>query len=210
MDIKEAFYQFLVQHGRAFIEGVGCFTTSNSAVRTDVTNHLLHPASTTWLFSATEGGAAEKDAFIQYLQAQNGLSATEARSQYHEFTKTIQEQLQNGQAVNLEPVGDLSLDAGGQPFLTARRTTSFLQPVTAHRIIRKNEVHSMVVGENERTNIEMAEMLNEDAAPAKNRWWIAALVIAAAAITLMVWHFSGSASLGSRQPLHIQEQSAGK
>jgi hypothetical protein len=207
--MEEAFYEFLVLHGAAPLEGIGRFTASNGAVRTDATNHLLHPGNTTWQFSNNGHSHADTLALLAWLQNALPENSESSETRYRLFVSDIRQQLQNGQVVSLPHIGELSQDAGGQTVFNGYKTSSFLPPVTANRIIRKDEVHSMVVGENERTNVEMAEML-QDAGPRKSRWWIAASILALAAATLITLHFMKTSSIGSRQAPGLPQQNSAR
>jgi hypothetical protein len=77
---------------------------------------------------------------------------------------------------------------------------SFDRPVAAVRVIREKAVHTVKVGEDERTSVEMTEMLNP---PERGRtqWWMPAL-IAAILLTLILliyflqrgWNISSAAN----------------
>ncbi|HNJ30135.1 MAG TPA: hypothetical protein PLQ40_14340, partial [Ferruginibacter sp.] len=62
--------------------------------------------------------------------------------------------------------------------------------VTAERVIHPNAEHSMLVGDRETTNTVMTEYLSAgEITP--NRWWIWAIILAAAALLALLF-YSGS------------------
>ena len=61
--------------------------------------------------------------------------------------------------------------------------------VPAVRIIRTNAKHTMLVGDREISNVEMTDYLHDEVHKEKTSWWIYALIIAAIALTAILFHF---------------------
>jgi CCDC81-like prokaryotic HU domain 2 len=202
--LRDLFFRYLAQHQSGCIEGVGMLYAGQTVIQTDITNQLLHPPGTGWQF--TPGAACGHDHhFIQYIARQKNIPETDAMELFARFSQDVVTELRNGGTVDIPHVGHMTMTATGDvEFVPAKRNV-FLQPVSASRIIRKNEVHSLVVGENERTSTEMAQLLQDAPAPPRSRWWIAALLIALGSIALIAVHFSKSASPGNRQPVSIKK-----
>jgi hypothetical protein len=94
--------------------------------------------------------------------------------------------------VNWEGVGILRKDEAGHiVFEPAPANGLFMAPTPALRVNRQNAQHTLLVGDQEMTNVEMNEwLLDEEAANKKKRsWWIAALVLAVLGFLGLVWHF---------------------
>ncbi len=59
------------------------------------------------------------------------------------------------------------------------------------KLVRKNEEHSILVGDKETTNNRMTEFFAEDSSVKSDRWWIAALIIFIISAALIIWHYTG-------------------
>ena len=82
----------------------------------------------------------------------------------------------------------------------------FLTPTPALRVNRENAQHTLLVGDQERTNVEMNEWLLEEEEGNKKRhsWWIVALVLAILGLVALGWHFySNGWSIGNQNSLII-------
>ena len=62
-----------------------------------------------------------------------------------------------------------------------------MQPVQAEKVIHKDAEHSILVGDKERTNVEMNEYYSdEEEGSAKYKWWLWAAILGAVAIGAIV------------------------
>jgi len=78
--------------------------------------------------------------------------------------------------------GDMTFD------LTAKSIFAF-PAVAAERVIRSNAEHTIQVGDSEKTNTEMAELLHEEApAPRASRWWVWALILGMIGIGVIAFY----------------------
>jgi hypothetical protein len=80
-------------------------------------------------------------------------------------------------------------------------------------VIRTDTSHAIIVGDKEKTNIEMTELLNEDNKPAvvlRQTWPIYAGILLALATLILLVHFFRNGlsweSAGNRQPVEVQKQ----
>ena len=66
----------------------------------------------------------------------------------------------------------------------------FLQPVPAMKVKHQDAVHTLLVGDRERTSGEMNEWLHEEAASRKRlSWWVIALALLVIGLAILAWHF---------------------
>ncbi len=104
--------------------------------------------------------------------------------------------------VDLVGIGVFTKDDSGDMKFTPVQLDENLQlPVTAVRVIREHSQHAMLVGDKETTNTEMTELLNVDE-PAKDKWWIWAIVLGAAGLLLLAIYLSqyGINAFGNAAP----------
>jgi hypothetical protein len=72
------------------------------------------------------------------------------------------------------------------------------------RVNHLNARHTILVGDQEKTNFEMNEWLHDDVKirRKKRTWWIMALVLGAIALAFLIWHFySNGWSIGNQTKL---------
>ena len=63
-------------------------------------------------------------------------------------------------------------------------------PTPAMRVNRQDAQHTLLVGDRERTSVEMNVWLQEEGVSRKKgSWWIVALVLGIIAVAILGWHF---------------------
>ena len=108
----------------------------------------------------------------------------------NEFALVLKEKLRAGKRFQWSGVGTMETIPGGQVILkTAGLKYGFLPDVSSMRVIRKEEAHTVLVGETERSSGESKQWLEEDIVVARAGWWIAAAVIAAVALIMIFYQF---------------------
>src|SRR5206468_9132257 len=86
-------------------------------------------------------------------------------------------------------VGIFKKDVGGDiVFEPYAPPYELFPPVKAERIIRADATHSILVGDKEKTNYEMTELLNDETYVEKESWWIYALILAAIGLSILFFH----------------------
>lgn len=110
---------------------------------------------------------------------------------FNEFTalsKLIKKDLQEKGVVSLKGIGDFILTTEGAiEFKSIEISKEFMQPVIAERVVRQDVEHTILVGDKEVTNKAMTDFYVEEAKVAgKNRWWIAAVIVAFIALVAVV------------------------
>lgn len=78
--------------------------------------------------------------------------------------------------------------------------------VKAERLVRADARHSILVGDKEKTNYEMTELLHENVYVEKESWWIYALVLAAVGLSILFFHIYRNNmkwSAGNQQKIHV-------
>jgi hypothetical protein len=114
-------------------------------------------------------------------------SATDEKvfNEFSAISELIKKELDETGKVEMEGVGVFSKDdLGNIQFAPVQLEEHLQMPVTAIRVIREHAQHSMLVGDKETTNTAMSEILNEEE-PAKDKWWIWAIVLGATALLLL-------------------------
>ena len=88
-------------------------------------------------------------------------------------------------------MGELKKDVEGNiAFESKLETPFFWEPVPAKQVIRPDAQHVILVGDRERTNVEMNEWLQQPFILTKKKsWWIYALILSILALGVLLFHF---------------------
>ena len=184
-----ALNSYLVQHKSLSIPGLGTIYVERKPAQTDFVNKQIIPASYHYRFDRYFD-APDKD-FFTYLAAQREIADYEAIRWYNEWAYELRNKIRTQHEVKWDKVGTLRTDVSGEIVFEAQpNLVGFLDPVPAERVIRSNAQHTMIVGDREVTNKAMTDYLKEETVfVEKESWWIYALILAAAAIVAIFFHF---------------------
>lgn len=183
---------YLFQYGQVDIPGVGRLQCIRQPARLDVADHVIH-APTTHVELLEEGEVT------QHQLETTGVAA-HLLQQFGQSLKT---------AVGKAPLdwpglGQFRMQQGAVFFEAFPPSVDALHPVPAQRVIHEGAEHSVLVGDRERTNVQMKEALSR---PDKRRspamiiaWVLLALMVLGIAAWLYLGGFSPAAA-GTRWPI---------
>jgi hypothetical protein len=196
---------YLLQNKSISIPGLGTIYVERIPAQADFVNRQLLPPAYHFRFDKYFD-APGKD-FFTFLAARNRVEDFEAIKIYNEWALQLRNNIGTDNFTPLDGVGSLKRDASGDIiFEPASPQQVFHTPVPAERIIRSNARHTMIVGDREVTNVEMSDYLQESTGR-KNRWWIYAAIIAAAALIAIFIHLYRSGDIspfGNRQTIETR------
>ena len=180
---------YLFQHRSISIPGLGTIYLETFSARVDVADRTVLPPVYRFRFDKYFD-APEKE-FFAYLAAQGKMLDFEAIKWYNEFSFDLRNRIRNEDEVPWEGVGVLRKDGSGNILLeSAAAPAFFLQPVPAMKVNRQDAVHTLLVGDRERTSGEMNEWLQEDGVSRKRlSWWVVALVLVVIGLAILAWRF---------------------
>jgi hypothetical protein len=191
---------YLFQHRSISIPGLGTIYLETFSADVDVADRTLLPPVYKFRFDKYFD-APDRD-FFSFIALKRNILDYEAIKWYNEFAFDLRNRIRTEAEVNWEGVGILKKDdTGNILFQSVDGKDLFLAPTPAMRVSRQNAQHTILVGENEKTNIEMNEWLHdEEAAKGKKKsWWIPALVLAIVILVVLAWHFYANGwSLGNQ------------
>lgn len=122
---------------------------------------------------------------VQEIVFTPGNSNEKVFNEFSAISEIMSKELDEKAVVEVKGVGVFKKDGSGNIQFTAVALEEHLQvPVTANRVIRQRAEHTMLVGDKQTTNTEMTELLNEEE-PAKDKWWIWAVMLGTAALLLL-------------------------
>lgn len=196
---------YLFQHRSISIPGLGTIYLETFSASVDVADRTILPPLYQFRFDKYFDSPDRE--FFAYIASQRNVLDYEAIKWYNEFSLDLRNRIRTEENVHWEGVGILKKDEGGHVIFEPAPTSGlFMIPTSAIRVNRQNAQHTLLVGDQERTNVEMNEwLLDEEAVHKRKRsWWIAALILAILALIALGWHFFVNGwSIGNQSSLFI-------
>lgn len=196
---------YLFQHRSISIPGLGTIYLETFPANMDVADRTILPPLYRFRFDKYFDSPDRE--FFAYIASQRNILDYEAIREYNEFSTELRNRIRSEELVEWEGVGTLRKDEGGNIlFAPIPASGLFMTPTPAIRINRQNAQHTLLVGDQERTNIEMNEWLHDEEAAGKKKrtWWIIALVLTILALAALGWHFYVNGwSIGNQRTLII-------
>ncbi|RXK58136.1 hypothetical protein ESA94_19180 [Lacibacter luteus] len=187
--------QYLTFKKQVSIKGIGTFSIEELPARLDFPNRLLHAPEHILHFDSK---GSDDVLFEQWVQKQNGISQQEVKEQLQHLSDSFHRTLSDKTELTWEKVGQFSKKDQQIYFVSAFEAVK-RPPVTAEKIIRKNAQHSIRVGEQEKTNVEMEELLYSRSRKTLNFWWVLALVLFLIALVTILFTLSNRSQQWNRQ-----------
>lgn len=148
---------------------------------------LTAPVFTVEWIPHAEGEEAPQ---VWWLAKQLMTDTLTVNASLESFCAEITSTLANGKTFNLPLIGRFSMTPTGNiDFSSSLDTAPYLAPVVAERVIRPEESHKVVVGNDERTSEEMEAFLSQqNTATQRAGWWWGALIILLIILVALGYH----------------------
>jgi hypothetical protein len=183
----ELLNRYLFQHKSISIPGLGSLVGETVPAVTDFANRQLLPVQYKLRFD--KYADKPNDDFFAYLSEKGNLPAVEAIQWYNEFSERLRARIKSGEEANWHGVGIFKKDFGGEiTFAPIATRYELYPPVKAERVIHTDARHSILVGDKQKTNYEMTELLSDEVHVEKESWWIYALILAAIGLSILFFH----------------------
>ena len=186
--MRHSLYEFLLLNKKLSLPGIGTIAIYKDPAQLDFTNKQLIPPYYSFKIESTNDKPSKK--LFDWLCSSLGVAEWDAIKAVNDFSFDLKKKLSEEGEVSWEKVGVFRRNDNGEIKLDP--TTNTLQsdqPVFAEKVIRVKAEHTVLVGEQERTAIEMEEYFAQDA-PKKNYSWIIALILTVLAIMFIGLYFS--------------------
>jgi hypothetical protein len=187
-DLSELLHLFFIQNKSVSLPGVGSFDLFRVSAQSDfAAKKIFGPSYTIGFNAATDTPSRE---LFNYISRKRKISEWEAIRLVNEFSYHLNLMLKKGQKFVWPGIG--SLESGGSAgqlvFEPERLAYDFMPAVQAKRVIRKENDHSVLVGEQEMHKSDMQQWLeNETYIEERAGWWIPAIIIFAIAILVIFY-----------------------
>jgi hypothetical protein len=190
-------YKYLILHNVVSVPGVGVFYIKRNAARLDFANKIFLAPTLQINFKSDSSGADNK--IYTFISKEQKIDEAEAEGRYNYFSSKLKETLVETNSVELPGIGVLSKNVDGQLFFKASvEVNDYFPPVTAERVIREHSEHQILVGDLNRTNKQMKEVLVDDvreSSRSKDYWWIFAIALGIIGIATIVYYYLHNGSL---------------
>ncbi|HEX4849893.1 MAG TPA: hypothetical protein VFV08_03755, partial [Puia sp.] len=153
-DMFDILNSYLFQHKSISIPGLGTIYMETLPASIDTSTKNMLPPLYYFRFDRNED-APSRD-FFSFLALHKRIADYEALKLYNEFAYTLRNEINKEERFKWEGVGELKKDTTGNVlFESSLGNPFFLQPVPARKVIHPDARHVLLVGDTERTNVEM-------------------------------------------------------
>lgn len=207
----ELLNEFASAQHEVSLPGIGVLGLERSPAKADFSEKMFYPPQEQWKFKQA---ITEDERFVQFVSHQTQVPMAMATEQVQMFCNYLIGEIKNTGEVSLPGIGILKKEENGafqlEPVVA---NNLLLKPIIAERVIRKDAEHKLLVGDKEKTNTEMAVLLNNDTEGNSYGWlsWAAAALIFA--IGLILYQFATSnwslAGAGNQQTIDVSAPPAG-
>lgn len=187
--MQKIFYEYLILYRQMSLPGMGTVCLEQIPAKLDFANKQILPPSFFYKLDSRRDQTDRK--FLEWIAASFGISDWEAIKSLNEFSFALKDKIAaEGKAV-WEDVGSFSRDERGNLLLeSATVNLAGEQPIPADKVIREHAEHVLLVGEQEKSSLEMeafftAEKTKPDYA------WLVALILTALSVLFAGWYLSG-------------------
>lgn len=180
--------KYLIQHKQIALPGIGNFSVETKPAQLDFVNRSITSKENTIEFTNDKQEPAS--AFYAYLSHELKTDEATAKQHFNEFIARLRNELNQKKTVYLKGIGRLTKQNTASLAFEQEIMPAYFPKLVAEKIIRKNSTHTVRVGEDERTSEEMHEVLQHGQALRKERWWIAAGILALIGIAAIVFYYA--------------------
>lgn len=186
--MQHTLYEFLLVNKKLSLPGLGTITLRQNSSQLDFTNRQFNPPSFYFIIESKDDKPPKK--LFDWLSSLYGISEWDAIRSLNDFSFSIRDKLSESGEMNWEGVGMFRRDETGNLKLDPPAITlQSQQPVRAEKVIREKFEHTVLVGEREKTSVEMAEYFAEEV-PKRNYTLTIGVVLTVLAIMFIGWYFS--------------------
>ena len=186
--MRDSLYEFLILHQKLSLPGIGTIVLSRNPSQHDVAGRSFTPPS--YLFRIESKNDKPSKKLFDWLSAVKGISEWEAIRALNDLSLELKKKLSDEGEASWEKIGvfrrdnngDIRLDSPAGPMQGEK-------PLAAEKVIRVKAEHTVLVGERERSSVQMEEYFAHSS-PKRNYAWIVAVILTVLAIMFVGWYFS--------------------
>jgi len=181
--------KYLIKNKYCVIPQLGLLKLEKTSAQISVADNLIVSPKTNVVFLPNDKETNQH--FIQQFSAEKNIEQSEAKIQLENFVQEI-EQLNSGETKQLNQTGYFfKSEQGIIGFKQNDVINQFNETLVAKRVIHPNQKHSVLVGDEEKSNVFMSDYLNKNNKVSINKWWVFLLIIliAVSIVVMNLNHF---------------------
>ena len=186
--MQDSLYEFLILNKKLSLQGIGTIGLVHNPAQHDVAGRVFTPSS--YFFTIESKNDKPSKKLFDWLCATTGASEWDAMRAVNDFSFELKRKLSDEGEASWEKIGifrrsgngDIKLDPHAISFQSE-------QAVAAEKVIRVKAEHTVLVGEQERSSVQMEEYFAQ-ASPKRNYAWIVAIILTVLALMFVGWYFS--------------------
>lgn len=186
--MQTALYEFLVLNKKISLPGIGTISLQRTSSNLDFTIRQIIPPK--FLYSLDSRKDSPSKELFEWLSSSLKISEWEAIKAVNDFSQSFKNELAEKKQVSWNNIGVFKKDGAGNLKLVADTLVAQTEkPVVAEKVIRERAEHTILVGEKERSVVEMEEYFAE-ATQKRNYAWVIAIVLVVLSVMFIGWYFS--------------------
>ena len=186
--MQDTLYEFLLLNKKLSLPGIGTISLCQHPAQLDFTNKQV--AAPSFYFAIDPRNDKPSKKLFDWLSSSLGISEWDAIKSVNDFSFDLKSKLSESGKVNWDKLGVIRRDTNGDLKLDQRNVlVASQQPVTAEKVIRVKAEHTVLVGEQEKTSVQMEEYFAEH--PVKRNYsWLVVVILIVLAGMFIGWYFS--------------------
>ena len=186
--MQDTLYEFLLLNKKLSLPGIGTISLCQNSATLDFTNKQVTAPSFYFTIESRNDKPSKK--LFDWLSSSLGITEWDAIKSVNDFSLALKKKLSENGEVNWGNVGTIRRDNNGDLKLSPQNILlQSEQPVKAEKVIRVKAGHTVLVGEKEKTSVEMEQYFAESPAK-KNYTWLIAVILTVLAVIFIGWYFS--------------------
>ena len=183
----EELYRYFIQHKKLAVPGIGIFLLKKKPAENDFVNKQINPPSYSVTFQPVADSPSIK--FFKWIGTSLQISDHDAIIKFNDFVFELKKQINVGDKIEWQGIGTISKGLTGEVKFAPAIIPPIEKSIAAEKVIRAKAEHMVRVGEDQKTSVEMTEMLNKPEAK-KSNWLLTALSIVLLSLLFIGWYFS--------------------
>jgi hypothetical protein len=186
--MQDILYEFLILNKKLSLPGIGTICLCQNSAQLDFTNKQFIPSSFYFTIETRNDKPSRK--LFDWLSSSLNITEWDAIKSVNDFSFALKKKLSENGEANWENVGVIRRNNNGDLKLEPQSILlQSEQPVAAQKVIRVKAEHTVLVGEQEKTSVEMEEYFAENPRK-KNYAWLIVVILIALAVMFIGWYFS--------------------
>jgi hypothetical protein len=180
--------KFFALHHRISLPGIGNFSVETTPACIDFTDRSISSSQNKIVFS-NEFLPVDKK-FCRFVSEELNVDEPAALQNFTSFSAHLQHDLDNNNNIYIKGIGRLIKQTESEFVFEPEEFGEYFTPLVAERVIRKNAIHTIRVGEDEKTAEEMHTVLQQPFKIKKEKWWIAAIILAVIGVAAISFYYA--------------------